>query len=991
MKNKRLFYLTFLAFIALFNNSAYSQLRILVQPSDESVTKAVKLTSKQALGNAEFSQAYSKSPALRYYTNFIANSLNKQDARFNAESRETTTTNFNYFDLLVVFDIRLEELNPPTKTPVTFVGTYAYIDIKSIEMLKYETIANVSVRITYSDKLNMQPSEVLNENFNSNFESLSTKIRSNYGLVSFPPLQLGRIGLLDKKANAYVRESYYLFPNSEKSLNEDKYKVKTGEIDLAISYFDKIYVGKYTGEYAQIKINETINGETKKQSFDWPHGKGKFTAIGLNMEGEWFEGMLNGQATLVKNVLYKDDIDYEYNGTFLRNERSGTGKFKHNNMQYEGEWLRDSMNGKGTLTYRRYLYNGEFVNNTRNGNGILIDGYRQQGNEESIFRGIWVNDFVNGPGSLINLKNEDTTKGTFEGCRLLFTGNKKDERLNYTYSGGYVKSLFSGEGELNMKNGDYYKGVFNNGTFVSGQVKMQHEDKSVYEGLMADSKKNGKGKYTNAAGLVYDGLFTNDKFTGKGKYVYPNGEYEGDIVLDVPQGQGSFKFSFPTNVEGVTGDSSYSGGLLNGVPHGKGTLTIQNGAREPFSTSYSGDFVNGKKEGLGKAENQFSGETEVYEGEWKNDLRQGKGKLISSSEYGGSTTVGTWTNNILSGYAEETGQYTDPMTLKLETSTYKGMYSENVKEGQGTETSSDGTYTGNFSGGSKNGTGKMVYKDGRIYDGQWKDGSPHGQGTMTLANKTIQTGKFIYGEFQKPFVCQQVTIGTQVWMAENLKVTKFRNGDEIPEARTIQEWTRAGANKEAAFCYYNNDPSTAAQHGVLYNYYAVTDSRGLAPEGWKIPSHIHTETLREYLSSDIMAMQNKITELQNNGISTSAAQEELNKVFSTSQYLPSLTYNYLPNFNKGAKFFLSPTKAPGATYKSRDEYGDFKSSEWQASYWTSSYKGNDGYIMAFDKHGMLNSKDNALPERGWLSGHWLFYEDATLAKQSGLAVRCIKE
>ncbi len=92
-----------------------------------------------------------------------------------------------------------------------------------------------------------------------------------------------------------------------------------------------------------------------------------------------------------------------------------------------------------------------------------------------------------------------------------------------------------------------------------------------------------------------------------------------------------------------------------------------------------------------------------------------------------------------------------------------------------------------------------------------------------------------------------VTIGTQVWMTKNLDVAKFRNGDLIPEAKTNEEWDEAGRNRKPAWCYYNNDPANGAKYGKLYNWYAVNDHRGLAPEGYHIPSDKDWEVLSDYL------------------------------------------------------------------------------------------------------------------------------------------------
>jgi uncharacterized protein (TIGR02145 family) len=81
-----------------------------------------------------------------------------------------------------------------------------------------------------------------------------------------------------------------------------------------------------------------------------------------------------------------------------------------------------------------------------------------------------------------------------------------------------------------------------------------------------------------------------------------------------------------------------------------------------------------------------------------------------------------------------------------------------------------------------------------------------------------------------------IEIGNQVWISENLNVDRFRNGDSIKEAKTEEEWKKANENKQPAWCYYNNDPANELIYGKLYNWYAVNDPRGLALEGWKIPS-----------------------------------------------------------------------------------------------------------------------------------------------------------
>ncbi len=100
---------------------------------------------------------------------------------------------------------------------------------------------------------------------------------------------------------------------------------------------------------------------------------------------------------------------------------------------------------------------------------------------------------------------------------------------------------------------------------------------------------------------------------------------------------------------------------------------------------------------------------------------------------------------------------------------------------------------------------------------------------------------------------QTVTIGTQVWMIKNLDVATFRNGDPIPQAKTAEEWVKAGENQQPAWCYYDNDPANGAKYGKLYNWYAVNDSRGLAPVGYHIPSDAEWRKLTDFLGGEDIA------------------------------------------------------------------------------------------------------------------------------------------
>jgi len=90
-----------------------------------------------------------------------------------------------------------------------------------------------------------------------------------------------------------------------------------------------------------------------------------------------------------------------------------------------------------------------------------------------------------------------------------------------------------------------------------------------------------------------------------------------------------------------------------------------------------------------------------------------------------------------------------------------------------------------------------------------------------------------------------IKIGTQVWMAENLKVTHYLNGDPIPDIIENEAW---GSLATGGYCYYNNDPNNLATYGGLYNWYAAADGRNIAPMGWHVPTDAEWTALISFLT-----------------------------------------------------------------------------------------------------------------------------------------------
>jgi uncharacterized protein (TIGR02145 family) len=95
-----------------------------------------------------------------------------------------------------------------------------------------------------------------------------------------------------------------------------------------------------------------------------------------------------------------------------------------------------------------------------------------------------------------------------------------------------------------------------------------------------------------------------------------------------------------------------------------------------------------------------------------------------------------------------------------------------------------------------------------------------------------------------------VQIGTQFWTTKNLNISKYRNGDEIPQVQDAAEWE---ALTTGAWCYYDNKEENGTNYGKLYNWYAVNDPRGLAPDGFHIPSDEEWYYLLEYLGGENVA------------------------------------------------------------------------------------------------------------------------------------------
>ena len=158
-----------------------------------------------------------------------------------------------------------------------------------------------------------------------------------------------------------------------------------------------------------------------------------------------------------------------------------------------------------------------------------------------------------------------------------------------------------------------------------------------------------------------------------------------------------------------------------------------------------------------------------------------------------------------------------------------------TKNGVGT-----GTFISNISG-LKSGT--LYYLRGYATNGA---GTSYGNQVIFSTNKYLSVeGNGVTDSDGNHY--KSIIIGNFEWMKENLKVSKFRNGDIIPTGLSNADWQ---ATYNGACATYNNNPENNSVYGKLYNWYAVSDPRGLCPNGWHVPSKYEVESLRNLIGDD---------------------------------------------------------------------------------------------------------------------------------------------
>jgi len=204
-------------------------------------------------------------------------------------------------------------------------------------------------------------------------------------------------------------------------------------------------------------------------------------------------------------------------------------------------------------------------------------------------------------------------------------------------------------------------------------------------------------------------------------------------------------------------------------------------------------------------------------------------------------------------------------------------------------------------------------------------------------------------------VYKTIKIGNQIWMAENLKVTHFRNGDAISNITNNSEWSGLTTG---AYCKYISEDNITETFGLIYNWYAVDDSRNISPIGWHIPTDEEWKELEMYL-----------------GMS----------------YTEANSYGYRGT-DEGGKIKTTGMNQDSDGWWDNPNLGATNSSGFSAL--PSYYRYPDGILYRVGRLAHFWTSTEANSERAW--DRWVNYSRSDVSrehddKRNGWSVRCVKD
>jgi uncharacterized protein (TIGR02145 family) len=243
---------------------------------------------------------------------------------------------------------------------------------------------------------------------------------------------------------------------------------------------------------------------------------------------------------------------------------------------------------------------------------------------------------------------------------------------------------------------------------------------------------------------------------------------------------------------------------------------------------------------------------------------------------------------------------------------------------------------------------------GAIFAGCQKDNNSNDNSNTTTATshscgaKDVHNPKLSYGTIKDidGNTYKTIQIGSQTWMAENLKTTRYRNGVSIPNITDNAKWSN---DKIGAYCSYNNNSANDCPYGKLYNSYAIENTNELCPTGWHVPSETEWMTLVNFLGGIFVAgskMKSTSTEYW----------DSLNEDATNSSGFSGLPGGVRGNFGYGEEF------------KSLGIYGGYRSSTVKNGIDNSRYD----WLISLDQEDGVAREFNS-------------------TRSSGYSVRCVRD
>ena len=367
--------------------------------------------------------------------------------------------------------------------------------------------------------------------------------------------------------------------------------MKTGN---AVERIQSVFRGSNFRKKFKKNINEELNEIKKKEK-----EKEKEKINEIEKINEKYEEEKNIEE-LINNIsnTSNDSIDKSKESIFISEKTKKAEKNFEGKLDYENGW-------------KKY---------------IDQDNDNSESNNKEIFSQEKINDIINNKNLISTKEDGDIIIINNETC--LFKGQMEKNEFNDN------KKELTGKGELYLKNGEKYEGIFingklngigryindkcicyegifNNGILEGKGIRIktgEDGNKRIYKGDLKNYKKEGKGRI-ECKTYIYEGDFVNDKKKGKGKLIYnENGNmYEGEFDNDDINGYGLYTFK---------NKHSYEGEFLNGFFHGKGLY------KWPDGCYFKGEYIKGVREGNG--EYKFS-DGKIYKGPFSNGKPNGIG------------------------------------------------------------------------------------------------------------------------------------------------------------------------------------------------------------------------------------------------------------------------------------------------------------------------------------------------------------------------------